>query len=107
MKLKINWQKPVTELDHVILTILLWYDIWKHGYTNKWKSKYFKYTRKMIGGCPLCQYYDNCGLCFLPVCADLQGSHYRSWLTSAPDYNEGAKEIYLLCKQKAKELIKE
>jgi len=105
MKLKIDWQKPKTELDHVVLTMLVWYDIWKHGYTIKYDSKYWAYIKNKVGTCPLCAYYFVCKKCFLPQCLKADNNPYGKWYEW--DDKKGAKRIYLLCKQKAKELINE
>ena len=113
MKIKINWKEPKNELDNVILTMLFYYDIWKNKYQFKHGSKYYKYVSCMSYACPLCNYYIRqvtfsmfkCNLCFLPKCqSEKDENPYDKWLKGDI---EGAKEIYLLCKQKAKELINE
>lgn len=102
MKLKINYKQPITELDHVVLTMLLWLDIWKHKYKKKQRSKYWKYVCFIYNWCPLCNYYlKKCKDCFLNDCRTFK-SFYAYW--SRGKIN-GAKEIYFKCKEKARELI--
>lgn len=106
--IKINWQEPKTELDHVYLTLLLWHDISRNDYSRKTLSKYHKYVVRMEENCPLCEYYKNCGNCFLLVgevsCYE-DNSMFQLWSQKVD--MRGARKIYKRCLKKVKRLRKD
>jgi len=110
LKLKIDWVHPQTELDHIVLTMLVWYDIWKNNYTDKHDSKYDYCVRDMLSSCPLCKFYrlvidNSCEKCFLSCRSPSSYYDIYTWSPYSHFRSKAAKSIYLMCKNKAKEII--
>ncbi len=110
---KANWKNPKDEFDHIVLTMLLYYDIYTKGYFDKVYSKYFKYVNEMWACCPLCEYYKEIMIKDCNVCLLTKNNRHKCGLISSLWYKwyyhdniNAAKQIYLLCKEKAEKLIK-
>lgn len=99
-----------TKLEYYVLSMVLWYDIYKNDYQSKKDSKFFEYIKSMEFECPLCEYKrinirKTCEACALiGMCA--MGQPYDSWVCGRKT-KENAKKILLAIKKEVDRLIEE
>lgn len=112
------------ELNAALLSMLLWGDIYKNGYTCKMSSKYYTYVLAFEGDCPMCQYTAtqagsmrihgaSCATyCFLNKYAKNTPKERRPCADAFFNWdrlknNESAGIIYRACLRRAVDLYKE